>query len=89
MRKIFVHFFLAQIRNIGDEPLKALIRSLGGWPVLERGWKRPNCSIEQLLGKLRAELNEHFLVSILVGPDDKNSSVNIMQVGKQCCVLLC
>lgn len=32
------------------------------------------------MGKMRSELNEHFLISVLVGPDDKNSSVNILLV---------
>lgn len=54
----------------------------GGWPILDKSWKKPNPneSIEQLLGRMRRELNEHFMVSILVGPDDKNSSVNILLV---------
>lgn len=68
------------MRQIGEQPLKALLKSLGGWPVLERNWSPPNRTIEQLLGRLRGEFNEHFIVSILVGPDDKNSSVNILQV---------
>lgn len=29
---------------------------------------------------MHGELNEHFLVSMLVAPDDKNSSVNILVV---------
>lgn len=33
-----------------------------------------------MLGSMHGELNEQFLVSILVGPDDKNSSVNILVV---------
>lgn len=48
--------------------------------MLERNWAPTNQPIEHLLGKLRGEFNEHFIVSILVGPDDKNSSVNILQV---------
>lgn len=74
------YFNSAQIRQIGDQPLKKLLQSLGGWPVLDKEWKSSNQSIEQLVGRLRGEFNEHFLVSILVGPDDKNSSVNILQV---------
>lgn len=79
-----IHFesISAQIREIYDKPLKKLLKSYGGWPLLEKNWKKPNQSIEQLMGKMRSELNEHFLVSILVGPDDKNSSVNILLVSK-------
>lgn len=72
--------FSAQIRKINDEPLKKLLKSYGGWPILDKNWKKPNQTIEQLMGKMRRELNEHFLISLLVGPDDKNSSVNILLV---------
>lgn len=72
--------FSAQIRRIGDAPLKDLLRYYGGWPLLERNWKMPNQSLEEMLGKMHGELNEHFLVSVLVAPDDKNSSVNILVV---------
>lgn len=80
--KQFQFYFIctAQIRQHAEQPLKALLKSLGGWPVLEKNWSPPNQTIERLLGKLRGEFNEHFIVSILVGPDDKNSSVNILQV---------
>lgn len=60
--------------------MKNLLKSYGGWPLLEKHWKKPNQSIEQLMGEMRSELNEHFLISVLVGPDDKNSSVNILLV---------
>lgn len=65
--------------NIGDEPLTALLRSLGGWPVLEKNWKPPNDTIEHLLGKFKVELNEHFLMSLSVVRDDKNSSIHVLQ----------
>lgn len=71
---------LAQIKKIGDQPLKNLIKSLGGWPVLDDNWQPPKISIEQLLAKIRGKYNEAILVSAMVGPDDKNSSVNILQV---------
>lgn len=61
-------------------PLKELLKYYGGWPVLEKNWKKPNQSLEQMMGTMHGELNEHFLVSILVAPDDKNSSVNILVV---------
>lgn len=75
--------FPAQIRSVGDQPLKDLLKYYGGWPVLEKNWKKPNQSLEQMLGTMHGELNEHFLVSMLVAPDDKNSSVNILVVRSQ------
>ncbi|XP_059609533.1 neprilysin-1 [Phlebotomus argentipes] len=71
---------LQQIRKIGDLPLKEVIKSLGGWPVTEDKWVPPAFSIEYLFGKLRGDYSEPVLVELFVGPDDKNSSVNILQL---------
>ena len=80
---IFVLFsltFLEQIRKIGDQPLRDILKKLGGWPVIEPNWKPPNISIEKLMGKLRGEYSEPVLIELYVGADDKNSSINILQV---------
>lgn len=75
-------FFLnsEQIRKIGDQPLRDIIKTLGGWPVIEPNWKPPKISIENLMGRLRGEYSEPVLLEIYVGADDKNSSINILQV---------
>lgn len=69
---------------MGDQLLRDTLRSLGGWPVLDVAWtSRQGAnlnSVENLLGRLRGELNQGVLVEQWVGPDDKNSSVNIIQV---------
>ncbi|KAE8739548.1 hypothetical protein FOCC_FOCC014968 [Frankliniella occidentalis] len=70
---------LNQIRKVGDVPLKKVLTSLGGWPVTVPGWKPPEYPLEVLLGRLR-ELSEGVLFQQWVGPDDKNSSVNILQL---------
>lgn len=72
--------FVAQIRKIGDNPLREVLSSLGGWPVTVANWEPPRFSIEVLLGRLRGDYNEGVLVEQWIGPDDKNSSVNIIQV---------
>lgn len=69
-----------QIRAVGEEPLKEVLRSLGGWPVIESAWKKPKFSKEQLFGRLRGDYSESVLIELFVGADDKNSSVNIIQV---------
>ncbi|CAD6235836.1 GSCOCG00008006001-RA-CDS [Cotesia congregata] len=73
---------IPQIRHIGDAPLKETLRNLGGWPVVEgTNWEPPkNLPIEILLGRIRGEFNEGVLVEHWVGPDDKNSSANILQL---------
>jgi membrane metallo-endopeptidase-like protein 1 len=71
---------ILQIRKIGDAPLREVLEVLGGWPVTAPDWKPPDFSIETLLGRIRGVYNEGVLVEQWVGPDDKNSSVNIIQV---------
>lgn len=76
-----------QIRETSDQPLRAVLQSLGGWPVLDPNWAETRTaaldSVESLLGRLRGELNQGVLVEQWVGPDDKNSSVNIIQVTRR------
>lgn len=56
---------------------------LGGWPVAVTDWQPPPFPLEILLGKIKGTLNEGVLIEQWVGPDDKNSSVNIIQVRKK------
>jgi len=74
---------LAQIRRIGDMPIRAILKSVGGWPVIDKNWHPPEYNIEVLLGRLKREFNEGIIIEPWVGPDDKNSSVNILQVRKK------
>ncbi|XP_062552174.1 neprilysin-1 isoform X2 [Armigeres subalbatus] len=71
---------LQQIRKIGINPIRTVLKSLGGWPVIEPNWTPPNVSIEQLIGTLRGVYSEPVLVELYVGADDKNSSRNILQI---------
>ena len=72
-----------QIRADGDEYLIEVLKSLGGWPVIEKSWKAPKLSKEQLFGRLRGEYSESVIIELFVGADDKNSSVNIIQVRRE------
>lgn len=74
---------IAQIRKIGDGPLRQVLESLGGWPVTVKDWQPPAFSIETLLGRLRGEYSEPVMMELFVGADDKNSSANILQVWLQ------
>ena len=60
--------------------MKKILKELGGWPVAEAMWVPPNFSVEYLLGKIKGRLNQGVFIDQWVGPDDKNSSVNIIQV---------
>ncbi|ROT81033.1 Membrane metallo-endopeptidase-like 1 [Penaeus vannamei] len=70
----------SQIEEIGDAPLEKVLDSLGGWPVTTTDWTAPGFSVETLIGRLRGELNQGILIDQWVGPDDKNSSVNVIQL---------
>lgn len=69
-----------QMSKLGDKKLREVLGSLGGWPVATADWTPPALSVEALLGRVRRDYNEGVLVEMWVGPDDKNSSVNIIQV---------
>ncbi|KAH7956781.1 hypothetical protein HPB52_012724 [Rhipicephalus sanguineus] len=71
------------IEEIGDQPLRVVLRSLGGWPVTEPNWTAPPWGVERLLGDLRGRFDQGVIVEQWVGPDDKNSSVNIIQIDQQ------
>ncbi|CAG2165874.1 unnamed protein product [Oppiella nova] len=62
------------------KPLRDVIKELGGWPVLNQKWLTPKHKLEVLLGNLRGEYNQGLIVEQWVGPDDRNSSVNIIQL---------
>lgn len=68
------------IDAIGDKPLRDVITQLGGWPVTNANWSESSWTIERLLGHLRGDYNQGIIVEQWVGPDDKNSSVNIIQL---------
>lgn len=63
----------------GIEPLMQLLKSLGGWPVLDGdAWNRTAFDWLQLASRLRLFNNDIFLMQ-WVGPDIKNSNENVIQ----------
>lgn len=81
LREILVSKLLTWERKSKDKHFFFLLQKfLGGWPVIEPNWKPPNISIEKLMGTLRGEYSEPVLIELYVGADDKNSSINILQV---------
>ena len=76
------HFilFIALIDERDLEPVYVLLEELGGWPITGSPlWKEEEFDLIDLLVKLRL-YNNKILVDQWVGPDDKNSEVNIIQV---------
>ena len=74
---------LAQIEIIDDAPIKEVLNSLGGWPVITPGWDEKSSSVPKL-ETLVATLKRKFTLGVLleewIGPDDKHSGANVIQV---------
>ncbi|RZF41386.1 hypothetical protein LSTR_LSTR000100 [Laodelphax striatellus] len=62
----------------GNKPLLDLLQALGSWPILTPDWNPSKFDFIDLLANLRLYNNE-ILIAEWVGPDIKNSSVNIIQ----------
>lgn len=63
--------------------MKELVKLFGGWPVADSEWSsEKTISIEHLFGELKQKLNEGILFEVWVGPDDKNSSLHVIQVSE-------
>ena len=72
---------ITQIVYIGDEPLRQGLSDLGGWPLtfLDSDWTPPG-SLEVTIAKIRKKFNTGVLVDLWVGPDDRDSEVNVIQI---------
>ena len=60
-----------------------MLNSLGGWPVITPGWDEKSSSVPKL-ETLVATLKRKFTLGVLleewIGPDDKHSGANVIQV---------
>lgn len=78
---IFCQFLPAQIERVGDRPLRDVLDSYGGWPVASKTWDPEKFDLELILGKMREKFaSVPSLMEAWVAPDDKNSTINIIQV---------
>ena len=72
---------MSQIVQINDAPLRAGLADLGGWPVTfpDTEWRPPD-SLEKTVALIRKRFNTGVLVDLWVGPDDRHSDTNVVQV---------
>ena len=72
---------VSQIITIGDAPLREALEELGGWPItfVDTEWNPPE-SLEVTVAQIRKRFNTGVLVDIWVGPDDRHSDTNVVQV---------
>ncbi|XP_035221572.1 neprilysin-2-like [Stegodyphus dumicola] len=73
---------LERIQQKGSEPLKKVLKDLGGWPVVEgENWNETSFewidSIEQMSKK---GYNHNILMGLSILPDDKNNTIQIIKL---------
>ncbi|XP_028968876.1 neprilysin-1 [Galendromus occidentalis] len=66
-------------KTTSEKTLRNWITELGGWPLLGGVWKTPNTSLETFVSHIKMNFNLEILFHQWVGPDDRNSSINIIQ----------
>ncbi|CAL1540751.1 unnamed protein product [Lymnaea stagnalis] len=70
----------SQIEEKGDQPIRDVIKEVGGWPVIDNAWSQDDFVLEDVLGKMRGKYGLPVFFNCAVGADDKNSTVNILQM---------
>uniref|UniRef100_A0A1A9WAX5 Peptidase M13 N-terminal domain-containing protein n=1 Tax=Glossina brevipalpis TaxID=37001 RepID=A0A1A9WAX5_9MUSC len=70
-----------KIQNSAEDRLKEILKSFGGWPVIEGdNWQFSLIPFEEILGELHRTYNVPVLLDLLVGTDEKNSSAHILKL---------
>ena len=80
LAQLFGPYFPDQIELVGDKPLRHILDELGSWPVVISDWAGASWDLIQVLASMRGLYNAPILIDAWVAADDKNSSVNIIQV---------
>lgn len=69
-----------QIELVNDKPFLDVLTSFGGWPIVDQGWKDDQFNTEVALARMYREFHTSVILHFTVSADDKNSSVNIIQM---------
>ena len=72
------------IEERGDAPLRRFLASIGGWPVVDATWSERDFDWLKLIATLR-QYNNRVLINQWISSDDRNSSINIIQVCVRAC----
>ena len=70
----------AQYEHVSHTPLSEVLVNLGRWPIIDSRWSESSYNLEDILGTMRGIYNAPILIDSWVGADDKNSSMNVIQV---------
>ena len=72
---------MASIEEASDTPLREVVAKLGGWPVAEASWSEAGAPpLEHVVGLIKRNFTIGVLIEEWIGPDDKNSKSNIVQI---------
>lgn len=66
-----------------DDSFRAIVTTLGGWPVISQRWDDSDFDLATLLGRLRAWYGYTPLVTMYVSVDEKNSVAHRIVLNQQ------
>lgn len=69
-----------QIELVNDKAFLEVLATFGGWPVVNQNWKADQFNTEVTLARMYKEFHMYSILQFTVSADDKNSSVNIIQM---------
>ncbi|KHJ47677.1 peptidase family M13 [Trichuris suis] len=68
------------INALKSEKIINVLKSLGGWPILESSWLERDIDLTEIIGKMRGYYSLDVFVSMYVYADAKNTTRNILTI---------
>ncbi|CDW57428.1 Peptidase family M13 containing protein [Trichuris trichiura] len=68
------------INALKSEKIIKVLKSLGGWPILETSWQQMDVDLTEIIGKMRGYYSLDVFVSMYVYADAKNTTRNILTI---------
>ena len=80
----FILYLAEGIEKLGADPLKKVLKNLGGWPVVEGSkWDESNFDwIDALIAFRKFGYSHDILLDLSVTADYRNNTVHIIDVSK-------
>ena len=76
---------MTELESQRSDPLLAVFKDLGYWPILNGDkWQQNQFDLTELLGKIENIHSNKVLLSVSIYSDPKNTSTNILQVSNDC-----
>jgi len=69
-----------EINRRGSKPLHDLIKNYGSWTVTSDDWNEESWDMLKYMSLMRRKLAVGPLFTVFVGADQRNSSINVVQV---------